>query len=277
MEYHSDRFTDTSLLVFNNSQLVCCVPANTFENIFYSHQGLTYGGFVLLKGITNIENIIRLVLQYLHAQGYSKIVFNMQLSFYNKFAMITNNILKESGFTVSRELCNMQSILGQPVKISNKKTAGYRNGKFDDLTLRVVQNYDGFWNEVLIPQLAARHQSKPVHTLAEINLLASRFPQNIKQFNVYRNNELLAGATFFLHNKIAKSQYAAISPAGMVVSAMDYLYIETMQDLADAGFKILDYGPVNERDGSINRGVQRFKEELGCSKETAIQLTKVIS
>ncbi len=276
MEYHSDRFTDASLLVFDNGQLVCCVPASTSQSTFYSHQGLTYGGFVLLESTLNVERIIQVVLEHLYAQDYSKIVFNMQLSFYNMFASSTKDVLEKNGFAISRELCNMQSRLDQPVKISSKKSAGYRNGKFDDLTLKIEQNYDGFWNEVLIPQLIARHNATPVHTLAEIYLLASRFPKNIMQYNVYRGKELLAGATFFLHNNIAKSQYAAIAPAGMVVSAMDFLYIEAMQELTDTGYTILDYGPVNERDGSINRGVQRFKEELGCSKETAIQLTKFI-
>lgn len=277
MEYHSDRFLDASLLVYDNNELVCCVPANKVDNIFYSHQGLTYGGFVVLEETLNLNEIVEVVLDHLSSQNYVKIVFNMQLSFYNAFASSTRSLLEKSGFAISRELCNMQSRLDEPIKISNKKTAGYRNGKFDDLVLRVEQNYEGFWNEVLIPQLKARHHAKPVHTLVEIKLLASRFPKNIKQYNVYRGEELLAGATFFLHNNIAKSQYAATAPAGMTVSAMDFLYMEAMQDLTDSGYEILDYGPVNERDGSINRGVQRFKEELGCSKEISIQLTKLIS
>ena len=277
MEYHSDRFLDASLLVYDDNTLVCCVPANKAQDVFYSHQGLTYGGFVVLEETPDLSEIVEVVLDYLGSQNYAQIIFNMQLSFYNTFASSTRDLLEKSRFTVSRELCNMQSRLDEPIKISNKKTAGYRNGKFDDLVLRVEQNYEGFWNEVLTPQLKTKHNAKPVHTLAEIKLLANRFPKNIQQYNVYRGKELLAGVTFFLHNTIAKSQYAAIAPAGMTLSAMDFLYIEAMQDLTDAGYEILDYGPVNERDGSINRGVQRFKEELGCSKEIAVQLTKVLS
>ncbi|MFT6748422.1 MAG: hypothetical protein ACJAQ1_000334, partial [Flavobacterium sp.] len=45
MEYHSDRFEDFSLLVFNNKEkLVAILPANRVDESVFSHQGLTYGG-----------------------------------------------------------------------------------------------------------------------------------------------------------------------------------------------------------------------------------------
>jgi len=274
MEYHSDRFVDSSLLVYDHNTLVCCVPGNKSGKTFYSHQGLTYGGFILSENTTQLETIIYAVLKHLQAQQFTRLVFNMQLAFYNPFATVINEILLSQNFEITRKLCNMQLHLAAPLKISNKKTAGYRNGLFDDLSLRIEHDFSRFWKEVLVPQLAARHEVKPVHTLEEITLLAAHFPANIKQYNVYREQVLLAGVTFFLHGDIAKSQYAATAPAGRALNAMDFLYIEAMQDLKDAGYAILDYGPVNERDGTINRGVQRFKEELGCKPETVLQFTK---
>lgn len=275
MEYHRDRFVDASLLVYDKDLLVCCVPGNISGETFYSHQGLTYGGFVLLENTSQLESIVLAVLNHLESQQLTSVVFNMQLSYYNFFYQAIQELLLAQHFAISRELCNMQLHLTAPVKISNKKTAGYRNGAFDDLSLRIEFDFSSFWEQVLVPQLAARHKVKPVHTLEEITSLAAHFPTNIKQYNVYREQELLAGATFFLHGTIAKSQYAATAPAGRTLNAMDFLYIEAMQDLKDAGFTILDYGPVNERDGSINRGVQRFKEELGCEQETVLQFTKI--
>ena len=46
MEYHKDRFEDFSLLIFENEKLRAILPANKKANSVYSHQGLTYGGFV---------------------------------------------------------------------------------------------------------------------------------------------------------------------------------------------------------------------------------------
>ena len=42
MEYHSDRFQDFSLLVFDEKDsLKAIVPANISDNEIHSHQGLT--------------------------------------------------------------------------------------------------------------------------------------------------------------------------------------------------------------------------------------------
>ena len=47
MDYHSDRFQDFSLMVFDKDKLIAVLPANRVDNAIYSHQGLTYGGLVL--------------------------------------------------------------------------------------------------------------------------------------------------------------------------------------------------------------------------------------
>ena len=47
MDYHNDRFNDYSLLVFKAEKVIAVIPANREETTLYSHQGLTYGGFVL--------------------------------------------------------------------------------------------------------------------------------------------------------------------------------------------------------------------------------------
>ena len=50
MDYHQDRFQDHSLLFYNDKEvLVAVLPANANDRAIWSHQGLTYGGFVLNK------------------------------------------------------------------------------------------------------------------------------------------------------------------------------------------------------------------------------------
>ena len=54
MDYHSDRFTDCSLIFEKKGKVIACFPANysKTDNSIYSHQGLTYGGLVLSKQTT---------------------------------------------------------------------------------------------------------------------------------------------------------------------------------------------------------------------------------
>lgn len=44
MDYHSDRFTDYSLIIFYKQQPIALFPANVSGNCIFSHGGLTYGG-----------------------------------------------------------------------------------------------------------------------------------------------------------------------------------------------------------------------------------------
>ena len=41
MEYHADRFTDYSLLVYEGNKLLALLPANRSGDVLYSHAGLT--------------------------------------------------------------------------------------------------------------------------------------------------------------------------------------------------------------------------------------------
>ena len=49
IEYHSDRFTDSSLLFFENDVLIAVMPANVTGAVFHSHEGLTFGGVISNK------------------------------------------------------------------------------------------------------------------------------------------------------------------------------------------------------------------------------------
>lgn len=264
MEYHNDRFEDASLMAFDKQELVCCVPANKKDRSFYSHQGLTYGGFIFKSAIDPqyINAVISNVVSYLDTY-FTSVAFRWQPAFYDPNQEAILESLSKLGFHKQSKFNNLHIDLQEEIAISAKKTAGYRNGKFDDLKLEINHDFKSFWNQILIPQLKKRHDASPVHNLEEMELLASRFPKNIKQYLVYNADELLAGVTFFIKDTIVKSQYAAASPQGLKTGALDYLYIEAIKQFKNAGYDYLDLGHVNHPDGTINRGLQRFKEELG--------------
>jgi lipid II:glycine glycyltransferase (peptidoglycan interpeptide bridge formation enzyme) len=164
--------------------------------------------------------------------------------------------------------------LQEEIDFSPKKTVGYRNGKFDGFRIQRDHDFKSFWEEVLVPSLNVRHDAAPVHNLEEIELLASRFPKKIIQHNLYRENKLLAGITFFIKGTIIKSQYAASTALGMKTDAVGYLYMEAMKEYKKLGFHFMDLGPVNEDNGSINKGLLRFKKQLGGKMQEVMRLVK---
>ena len=47
MDYHNHRFTDYSVMIYKENELYALLPANKVGDKVISHQGLTYGSFVL--------------------------------------------------------------------------------------------------------------------------------------------------------------------------------------------------------------------------------------
>ena len=123
-------------------------------------------------------------------------------------------------------------------------------------------NFRAFW-PVLENNLVDRHGVRPVHTVEEIELLHSRFPKHIVQYNSYYNGEVVAGLTFYLSPQVLHGQYCSSTPIGKQVGAVDAIYERAMyEDFPD--YQYLDFGRSTEGDGSVlNDGLVAQKEGFG--------------
>jgi hypothetical protein len=77
---------------------------------------------------------------------------------------------------------------------------------------------------VLCDNLARTYNSKPVHTLSEIELLHSRFPENIVLYVARKDGELLAGIVVYVSAQVVRAQYSSASPLGKQLGAIDIIY-----------------------------------------------------
>lgn len=248
MEYHSDRFEDYSLLVFDDEKLVSIIPANRIENSIFSHQGLTYGGFVFDDNLNIIEmnTIISKVVIYLKENRFGEFLIKEMVSIYA--AQYFNEIrlmLLEKEAKLSAAKMNLAIDFKSEFKISKSKLKHYRRLQSIGLEIREEDSLDNFWDKVLIPRLAQRFSSKPVHTLEEITFLKRKFPDNIFQYNVYLENEILAGITIFKTDKVIKSQYGAITKSGEKFRALDFLYINLINKFKTQ-YAYFDMGTVDD-------------------------------
>jgi hypothetical protein len=71
MDYHSDKFLDYSLLIYKKDVLISILPANRVDDQLYSHQGLTYGGFVLdeKSKFNDVVEVFKTTLKYLSRES----------------------------------------------------------------------------------------------------------------------------------------------------------------------------------------------------------------
>jgi len=145
---------------------------------------------------------------------------------------------------------------------SSNRLRGIKKGVKNELKVSEEVNFKPFWSKVLEPNLKQVHNQKPVHSLEEIELLQSRFPKNIKQFNVYKNDEIVAGATIFETVTVAHAQYISANEEGRQTGGLDFLFNHLLQHYSNKNY--FDFGISNEAQGmKVNKGLLHWKETFG--------------
>lgn len=271
MEYHSDRFEDFSLLVYKKDKLVAVLPANKHGDEIYSHQGLTYGGVVLSKEVKFeiVVEIFKNLLKYLEENAFKNLILKQIPLIYN--ASPSEEILYLM-FVLKAKLIRRDTLsvinLFEKLKMSNNRIEGFKRGERNGLTIKEEDSFELFWNTILIKNLKNKHNVSPVHSLEEIKLLKKRFPKNIRQFNVYKDDKIVAGTTVFESTYVAHSQYISGDENKNLLGSLDFLHIYLINEVFKEK-KYFDFGTSNENNGlQINKGLQFWKEGFGARTMT---------
>ena len=274
MDYHADRFTDCSVMVYDDNVLVGLFPANwdEKERVVYSHQGLTYGGLVLSANSTQTQVLLMLqgiMLWYIDYLQASRMIYKPIPYIYSTcaseedlYALFRANArLKSRG--VSSVVTMAYPLQMRKLRLRGAKKAIDNELYIDRMTECDWQTLRAYW-DVLTDVLEKGHQVKPVHTFEEMQLLMERFPQQIKLFLVRREKEVVAGCVAFITRKVAHIQYIAANDYGKEKGALDLLF----RHLINERFKqmtYLDFGISTEHGGKyLNEGLIFQKEGFGA-------------
>lgn len=271
MEYHSDRFKEASLLIFRNDKLVAVFPMNAVGNTVISHQGLTYGGLLFGANVkfNHVLAIFRAVLKHLSESKITTLGLKVLPDIYASFP---NDELKYLMFILQAKLERRDVLsvipLSEVVKRSKDRKEGTKRGVKNGLVVKEETQMEGFWKSLLEVNLQEKYKTKPVHSLEEIQLLKSRFPKNIRQFNVYHKNRLVAGTTIFETEHVAHSQYISGNNENNTLGSLDFLH-SYLIDTVFKDKKYFDFGISNENAGkNINSGLLYWKEGFGARTVT---------
>lgn len=267
IEYHQDRFNDHSLLVFKEEKLVALLPANINDNTLFSHQGLSYGGFVFPEKIkfNDALSIFNKVLAFLHGKGIASLELKLLPSFYHILPAAEIDYLL---FLVEANLfrTDISSTIdySHPLKIQSNRLEGVKKAQKNRLTLEEGTNFEVFWDEILIPNLQERHGALPVHSLDEITQLANYFPENIVQFNVFKGDKIVAGATIFETQQVAHVQYISANAQKQQLGSLDFLFHKLITQRYNHK-RYFDFGISNTNQGkNVNEGLLYWKECFGA-------------
>ncbi|MDP9195305.1 MAG: GNAT family N-acetyltransferase [Pseudomonadota bacterium] len=267
MEYHSDRFTDCSLLVYEKDRLAALFPANIGGDTVYSHQGLTFGGIITREDSINTPLMLHIlgeITRHLRTAGVKKLVYKPIPYIYHIHPA------EEDLYALFREKAELTRMDVSTVinyasrgKISSLRQRGARKAQKAGITYQPSDRWDDFWH-LLSERLKERHGQKPVHTLQEIRLLASRFPQNIRLQTAEAGGEIQAGVVIFENPTVAHAQYICAGDEGFRNGALDGLFEHLIGLYSDRRY--FSFGISTEEAGRVlNEGLILQKEGFGGS------------
>lgn len=265
LDYHSDRFTDHSLMFYREDELVAVLPASIHGTELRSHGGLTYGGMICSYAMKQhlMNECFEALMAYLKEQGITEMLYKTIPHIYHKYPCEEELYpLWRIGAQLCRRDVSSTIDLTCPLKMPKGRKAQISRAKREGVVVTVEETFDEFIaleNEVL----AAYHQVQAVHTGAELTLLHNRFPEQIKLYTARKDGKLVAGSLIFAYDDVVHTQYMASSEWGRDNGALDLTIATIMEEYKDTK-RYLDFGISTEQAGQVfNSGLASQKEGFG--------------
>ncbi len=264
MDYHSDRFADSSLMFYRESKLYAILPANRVGDTLCSHQGLTYGGLLMDEACT-AEGVLHLFMDmnaWLKGEGVNRVVYKPIPYIYATLPAEEDlyALFRSGARLVARGISSTMDF-NRLLKWRHDRHTALNRSRRNGLMVRQVDDMSEFWT-ILTDNLVNRHGVRPVHTLEEMKLLKERFADNITLYEaIGEDGEVLAGMLLYRCGRVLHSQYLAASPEGKKVGAIEAI-IDVVLDVEKADY--FDFGISTEEDGHVlNEGLISQKEGFG--------------
>lgn len=270
MDYHRSRLSDCSLLFLEKGKFQGCLPANLIDDTVYSHGGLTYGGLITRPEVNYIQ-----VEEMLDAAlTYYKDAFLITKFIYKPIPFIYHTYpAQEDLYWLFRKNARMMARavsstidLQKPLDLSTLRKRHAARAQNRGVTIcesKDAKDWNAFWM-ILSTVLLKYHHCKPVHSLDEIKLLESYFPDNIKLITALYDGKIIAGCVTYLTKEVIHVQYIASSDVGRDLGALDLLFQTMIKAKECQSYHYLDFGISTENGGTyLNNGLLFQKEGFG--------------
>ncbi|OWK38563.1 GNAT family N-acetyltransferase [Fimbriiglobus ruber] len=266
MDYHADRFTDHSLLFWEGDRLVAVLPANERDGTLASHGGLTFGGVVTDRRMRTgaMVDLVAGLRAYMPAAGLATLVYKAIPHIYHQ-APAEEDLyaLTAHGARLVRRDVASAIDLRDRVDPAKGRKWGANRARANGLAVAESTDYTAFM-AVEEENLRTKYGTRPVHTAAELALLADRFPGNIRLFVAAKDDRLLGGVVVYQSRQVAHAQYIATTPEGRDLGCLDAVMDELLNRVYPGRVPYFDFGISTEKSGTyLNRGLIENKESYG--------------
>lgn len=271
MDYHSDRFTDCSLIARRGvgGAPIALLPAcaGPGDGTVWSHRGLTYGGWVTAGRHVGPDTMIELFERasaIYRPMGFKELIYKPIPHIYARYPADDDlYALFRLGAAPYFVMASSAYPLEEPRLMRPSTLQAADHARRLGYVIGPSADYAAAW-DLLTSTLAERHDAAPVHSLAEITILAERFPDNIRLFTARDGAGVLQAMTLvYITPRVIHTQYMATSHAGRRDGALTLL-VSSLPALTARNSGWVDFGTSNGADGlTLNTGLFRQKAGLG--------------
>lgn len=275
LSYHGDRFRDRSLILQDekNHWIGLLPAAQDPESAHHvvSHPGLSYAGLIhtgSLKGEQVVETF-RQIASFYKKEGYQILRYKVTPSFYHQRPSLDDSYALFR-LNANRYRCDLTSL----IDLHNRPKSDYtlnralkqaKKNKIQVSETEDSRDINNLW-QILDDNLNRKHKAKPVHSVEEILLLKSRFPESIRFIVARQEDEIVAGFVLFIMPMTVHMQYSAASMKGYETYALNPVAEYSIALASKLGCRYFDFGISTEKDGRfLNEGLYRFKSKFGAS------------
>ena len=263
MDYHSDRFSDHSLLFLKGGSVQAVMPACKIGNALVAHGGLTYGGYIMSRKTTTEDTLSFFILlkEMLKKEALNELKIKPVPHIYHALPAEEDlyALFRLNAQLSVRNISATVYMPDRPVFRKDRK-AGARRAEANGLTVSESTDFAVFW-KILEDNLKTKYGARPVHTLDEMTALANKFPKNIKLYlAINPDGTPLGGTVIFITPNVVHTQYISATPEGKQLGAIDIIFDRLINDTY-ADCRYFDFGTSNEEGGRV------LNESLICQKE----------
>lgn len=276
LNYHIERtFKDHSLIFEKKGKRLAVFPSASIHtkngDFLHSHPGATFGSFVTkfspsLKESFDLANSL---VQYARNESFSGIKITLPLdcycespSNYLEFALL------KIGFSYLKRDISSVMVLPSTIKDTMKRfkpshRQAIRKAEKQGVRIEQSTNFETFYT-ILKKNLSKRHGVSPTHSLKELELLQTIFPNRIMLHGAFIKDKMIAGVVSFILNKrVQLAFYISHDENFQEKRALNLLFYKIFKEAIQNGKRVFDFG-IFTVDGDPNFGLARFKENFGA-------------
>ena len=274
LNYHPEgRFTDASFFVEKSGIVVAVVPGCSVDGSFVSHLGSTFGGPVISKDFYSGNKILEIVkdIDDYIVRNFKSVKLKPTSPI---FATVPTDLLdyslEHSGYSRHTELSCYTPIAKGVDPLENCKREcrhNFRQSEKLNLTYGEIPDCEMEKFYDFLVKSKARYNTKPGQSLAELQNLKQRVPEEILFRGVWQDGIYLSGMMifYFRQAKVFHFQYLAPDDSKRETNATTSLFVNAMREAAQVGCEKFSWGISTEDAGAyLNENLYRFKESFGA-------------